>query len=164
MYQFISGYTAKVAGTETGVTEPKPTFSACFGAPFLPLHPGKYADMLGQKMAKHHANVWLVNTGWTGGAYGVGNRMKLSYTRAMISAALNGSLDNAETTIDPVFGFAIPRHIAGVPDEILIPRNTWTDKTAYDEKAKYLAGLFVKNFDKYANGVSNEVKAAGPKS
>jgi len=114
-------------------------------------------------MEKHNVNVWLVNTGWTGGAYGVGRRMKLSYTRTMISAALNGCLDKVETTIDPVFGFAIPNHIAGVPDEILIPKNTWTDKAAYDEKAKFLAGLFVKNFDKYASGVSKEVIAAGPR-
>jgi phosphoenolpyruvate carboxykinase (ATP) len=163
MYQFISGYTAKVAGTEAGITEPKPTFSACFGAPFLPLHPGKYADMLGKKMEKHHVIVWLVNTGWTGGPYGVGRRMKLSYTRAMISAALTGCLDNVETTADPVFGFAIPKKVPGVPDEILIPKNTWNDKAAYDGKAKFLACLFVKNFEKYAGGVSKEIFDAGPK-
>jgi phosphoenolpyruvate carboxykinase (ATP) len=163
MYQFISGYTAKVAGTEDGITEPKPTFSACFGAPFLPLHPGKYADMLGKKMEKHHVNVWLINTGWTGGSYGVGHRMKLSYTRTMISAALSGQLDNVDTIVDPVFGFAVPKHVLGVADEILIPKNTWTDKSVYDSKAKFLASLFVKNFEKYANAVSNEILNAGPK-
>ena len=164
MYQFISGYTAKVAGTEAGVTEPKPTFSACFGAPFLPLHPGKYAEMLGAKMQKHHVNVWLVNTGWTGGPYGEGHRMKLDFTRAMITAALEGSLDEVETTLDPVFGVAIPKEVPGVPTEVLIPRNTWEDKEAYDEKAAYLAGLFVKNFEKYAAGVSEETLAAAPKA
>ncbi|HEX8316202.1 MAG TPA: phosphoenolpyruvate carboxykinase (ATP), partial [Flavisolibacter sp.] len=163
MYQFVSGYTAKVAGTETGVTEPKPTFSAGFGAPFLPLHPGKYAEMLGKKMQECKANVWLINTGWTGGAYGVGNRIRLSYTRAMITAALEGKLDNVETETDPVFGFAIPKAVPGVPTEILTPRNTWADKTAYDAKAKFLAGLFVKNFDKYAAGASAETLAAAPK-
>lgn len=164
MYQFISGYTAKVAGTEAGVTEPKPTFSACFGAPFLPLHPGKYAKMLGEKMEKHNVAVWLINTGWTGGSYGVGSRIKLSYTRAMITAALNGKLDNVPTDTDNVFGLAIPREVPGVPSELLTPRNTWADKAAYDEKAKFLAGLFVKNFAKYAAGVSDETAAAAPKA
>ncbi len=163
MYQFISGYTAKVAGTEAGVTEPKPTFSACFGAPFLPLHPGKYAEMLGNKMAKDKVNVWLINTGWTGGPYGEGQRMKLSYTRAMITAALEGKLDNVETVNDPVFGVAIPKEVPGVPTEVLTPKNTWADKDAFDEKAKYLAGLFVKNFEKYASGVSKEILEAAPK-
>ena len=128
MYQFISGYTAKVAGTEVGITEPKPTFSACFGAPFLPLHPGKYAEMLGKKMQKHNVNVWMINTGWTGGPYGVGNRMKLSYTRAMITAALEGKLDGVETVTDPIFGVAIPKEVPGVPGEVLIPRNTWANQ------------------------------------
>ncbi|MGN6164890.1 MAG: phosphoenolpyruvate carboxykinase (ATP) [Flavisolibacter sp.] len=164
MYQFISGYTAKVAGTETGVTEPKPTFSACFGAPFLPLHPGKYADMLGKKMELHHVNVWLVNTGWTGGPYGQGKRMKLSFTRAMIAAALYGRLDDIETEVDPVFGVAVPKEVPGVPAEVLTPRNTWADKNAYDAKAKYLAGLFVQNFEKYASGVSKAVLDAAPKA
>lgn len=163
MYQFISGYTAKVAGTEAGVTEPKPTFSACFGAPFLPLHPGKYADMLGRKMQQHHVNVWLINTGWTGGPYGTGHRMKLSYTRAMITAVLEGKLDKVNTITDPVFGLAIPSEVPGVPSELLIPKNTWADKSAYDEKAKFLAGLFVKNFEKYAREVSPEIVNAGPK-
>lgn len=163
MYQFISGYTAKVAGTETGVTEPKPTFSACFGAPFLPLHPGRYAQMLGEKMKKHNVNVWLVNTGWTGGAYGKGNRMKLKFTRAMITAALENKLDNVEFENHPIFGVAMPKICPGVPSEILNPRNTWADKNAYDEKAKYLASLFVTNFDKYKNGVSEEIAASAPK-
>lgn len=162
MYQFISGYTAKVAGTEAGVTEPKPTFSACFGAPFLPLHPGVYAKMLGEKMQENKVNVWLVNTGWTGGAFGTGNRIKLSFTRAMITAALDGRLDNIETIAHPVFGFQIPKSCPGVPDKILDPRNTWADKKAYDEKAKYLAGLFVRNFEKYAAGVSKEIVDSAP--
>lgn len=164
MYQFISGYTAKVAGTEAGVTEPKPTFSACFGAPFLPLHPGSYAEMLGKKMEAHNVNVWLINTGWTGGPYGVGHRMKLSLTRAMISAALEGKLDEVETVNDPIFGMAIPKEVPGVPAEVLTPRNTWNDKQAYDEKAKFLAELFVKNFEKYASGVSEEIRSAAPKA
>jgi phosphoenolpyruvate carboxykinase (ATP) len=164
MYQFISGYTAKVAGTELGVTEPKPTFSACFGAPFLPLHPGKYAEMLGEKMQKNKVNVWMINTGWTGGPYGIGNRMKLKYTRAMITAALKGDLNNAAVEAHPVFGMAIPKECPGVPAELLNPRNTWLDQQAYDEKSKYLAGLFVKNFEKYADGVSAEILAAAPKA
>jgi len=163
MYQFISGYTAKVAGTEAGVTEPKSTFSACFGAPFLPLHPGKYAQMLGEKMQKNKVNVWMINTGWTGGPYGIGNRMKLKYTRAMITAALEGTLNNIEFDFHPVFGMAVPKECPGVPAEILDPRNTWADKNAYDEKAKFLAGLFIKNFEKYKDGVSKEVLEAAPK-
>lgn len=163
MYQFISGYTAKVAGTELGVTEPKPTFSACFGAPFLPLHPGKYAHMLGDKMQQHKVNVWMINTGWTGGAYGEGHRMKLKFTRAMITAALDGKLDNVKYETDPVFGVAIPQECPDVPTEVLTPRNTWNDKEAYDVKAKYLASLFIRNFEKYADGVSAEVLAAAPK-
>jgi phosphoenolpyruvate carboxykinase (ATP) len=164
MYQFISGYTAKVAGTELGVTEPKPTFSACFGAPFLPLHPGKYAMMLGEKMQENNVNVWMVNTGWTGGPYGIGSRMKLKFTRAMITAALEGKLNSVPFKADPIFGVAIPEECPHVPTEVLTPRNTWADKNAYDEKAKYLAGLFVKNFEKYASGVSAEVLAAAPKA
>ncbi|MET0394361.1 MAG: phosphoenolpyruvate carboxykinase (ATP), partial [Chitinophagaceae bacterium] len=144
MYQFISGYTAKVAGTEAGVTEPKPTFSACFGAPFLPLHPGRYAAMLGDRMKEHQVNIWLVNTGWTGGPYGIGHRMKLGYTRAMITAALEGRLDQAEFAACPVFGISFPTRCPGVPAELLNPRNTWADKNAYDAKAAYLASLFVK--------------------
>jgi phosphoenolpyruvate carboxykinase (ATP) len=163
MYQFISGYTAKVAGTEAGVTEPKSTFSACFGAPFLPLHPGKYAEMLGKKMNEHNVNVWMINTGWSGGAYGTGSRMKLSYTRAMITAALEGKLDNVEYEEHPVFGMMMPKTCDGVPTEILNPRNTWADKNAYDAKAKDLAGQFIKNFEKYAAGVTPETLAAAPK-
>lgn len=163
MYQFISGYTAKVAGTEAGVTEPKPTFSACFGAPFLPLHPGKYAEMLGQKMQKHKVNVWLINTGWTGGPCGVGSRMKLKFTRAMITAALEGKLNNVEFETHPVFGMAIPKSCPDVPTEVLNPRNTWADKNAYDEKTKYLGSLFIRNFEKYAAGVNEEILNAAPK-
>jgi phosphoenolpyruvate carboxykinase (ATP) len=162
MYQFISGYTAKVAGTEAGVTEPKPTFSACFGAPFLPLHPGKYATMLGDKMQEHKVNVWMINTGWTGGPYGIGNRMKLKYTRAMITAALEGKLNNVPFQADPVFGMAVPMECPNVPSDILNPRNTWSDKSAYDEKAKFLANLFIKNFEKYKDGATAEVLAAAP--
>ena len=164
MYQFISGYTAKVAGTELGVTEPKPTFSACFGAPFIPLHPGKYAKMLGEKMQEHKVNVWMINTGWTGGPYGTGSRMKLKYTRAMITAALEGKLNDVEFEADPIFGFGIPKECPDVPAEVLNPINTWADKTAFKEKSKYLAGLFVKNFDKYADGVTEKVLAAAPKA
>ncbi len=163
MYQFISGYTAKVAGTEAGVTEPKATFSACFGAPFLPLHPGFYAEMLGKKIREHKVNVWMVNTGWSGGGYGVGKRMKLSYTRAMITAALNGELDNLEYEAHPVFGMEVPATCPNVPSEILDPKNTWVDKSAYDAVAKDLASQFVGNFDKYAAGVSAEIIAAAPK-
>ncbi len=163
MYQFISGYTAKVAGTELGVTEPKPTFSACFGAPFLPLHPGKYAGMLGEKMKENHVNVWMVNTGWTGGPYGEGSRMKLNFTRAMITAALEGRLDEVEYKQDPVFGVSIPHECPGVPSEVLTPRNTWKDPEAYDRQAKLLASLFLKNFEKYADGVTPEILAAAPK-
>jgi phosphoenolpyruvate carboxykinase (ATP) len=163
MYQFISGYTAKVAGTEAGVTEPKLTFSACFGAPFLPLHPGQYAEMLGKKMNEQNVNVWMVNTGWSGGPYGVGHRMKLSYTRAMITAALNGDLDDVQFEQHPVFGMMMPKSCPNVPDEILNPRNTWDNKAAYDAKAKDLAQQFVKNFEKYASGVSEEILAAAPK-
>ncbi|MFC4262170.1 phosphoenolpyruvate carboxykinase (ATP) [Ferruginibacter yonginensis] len=163
MYQFISGYTAKVAGTEAGVKEPTATFSACFGAPFLPLHPGKYAEMLGNKMKDTNVNVWLINTGWSGGPYGVGQRMKLPYTRAMITAALEGALDNVAFEAHPVFGMQMPTTCPNVPSEILNPRNTWADATYYDEKANNLAQLFVNNFKKYADGVSAEILAAAPK-
>ncbi len=163
MYQFISGYTAKVAGTEAGVKEPQATFSACFGAPFLPLHPGYYAKMLGEKMKEHNVNVWMINTGWSGGAYGVGSRMKLSYTRAMITAALNGELDDVEYEVHPVFGMMMPKTCTDVPQNILHPRYTWADRTAYDSTAKQLAELFVKNFEKYAAGVNAEILAAAPK-
>ena len=163
MYQFVCGYTAKVAGTEAGVTEPKATFSACFGAPFLPLHPVQYAELLGKKIRHHKVNVWMINTGWTGGAYGTGNRIKLNYTREMIRAALEGKLDQVEYEVHPVFGFMMPTTCPGVPSEILNPRNTWTNKDEYDSKAKELAGQFIKNFEKYANGASGETAGAAPK-
>lgn len=162
MYQFISGYTAKVAGTEAGVTEPKSTFSACFGAPFLPLHPGRYAAMLGEKLRKHNVKVWMINTGWTGGGYGTGSRMKLAYTRAMITAALEGKLDNVAYDKHPVFGMAIPQSCPHVPAELLNPRNTWADKAAYDTAARNLAQQFIRNFEKYADGVEEEVLEAAP--
>ena len=163
MYQFISGYTAKVAGTEAGVTEPKSTFSACFGAPFLPLHPGKYAEMLGNKMREHEVKIWLINTGWTGGPYGVGNRMKLSYTRAMITAALNGELDDVEYVAHKTFGMMMPTTCPDVPSELLSPRHAWSDENEYDEKARQLANEFINNFKKYADGVSQEILDAAPK-
>ncbi|HYE97077.1 MAG TPA: phosphoenolpyruvate carboxykinase (ATP) [Rubricoccaceae bacterium] len=162
MYHFLSGYTAKVAGTERGVTEPKATFSACFGEPFMVLPPGRYAEMLGEKIRRHGAQVFLVNTGWTGGPHGTGQRMKLSYTRRMVNAALAGELDTAETTTDPIFGLAIPTHVEGIPDEILTPRNTWADAEAYDAKARELARMFAENFERYADSVSNEIREAGP--
>lgn len=164
MYHFISGYTAKVAGTELGVTEPKTVFSACFGAPFLPLHPGKYAEMLGKKMKEHDVRIWLVNTGWSGGAYGTGERMKLKFTRAMITAALNGELDKVEYKQHPVFGVSYPTTCPNVPAEVLDPRNTWKNKDAYDQAADKLAKAFNDNFTKYAAGVSAEILAAAPKS
>lgn len=163
MYHFISGYTAKVAGTEAGVTEPQATFSACFGKAFLPLHPTRYAELLGEKINKHKVNVWLINTGWSGGSYGTGSRMKLSYTRAMITAALKGELDNVECTADPVFGLNIPKAVPGVPTEILVPRNTWADKAAYDAKANDLANRFIKNFDQYKEFANEEIRSAAPK-
>jgi phosphoenolpyruvate carboxykinase (ATP) len=163
MYHFISGYTAKVAGTERGVKEPSATFSACFGAPFMPRHPGVYAHLLGKKIAKHNARVWLVNTGWTGGPYGVGSRMKLAYTRAMINAALDGKLDDVRYVEEPVFGLAIPSRVPGVPDEVLQPRGTWTDGAAYDAQMARLAKMFADNFRQYESEVSPEVRAAGPR-
>ena len=163
-YHFISGYTAKVAGTEEGINEPEATFSACFGEAFIPLHPGKYAEMLGAKMKENNVNVWLVNTGWTGGPYGTGSRMKLKYTRAMLNAALNGNLDNVNYEKHPVFGVDIPTLCPEVPSDLLNPRNTWANKDDYDKKASYLASLFNKNFEKYAEGVSKEILAAAPKT
>lgn len=164
MYHFLSGYTAKVAGTERGVTEPKATFSACFGEPFMVLPPSRYAEMLGDKIREHGAQVFLVNTGWTGGPYGEGSRMKLAYTRRMVNAALDGELDSVETTTDPFFGLEIPTSIEGVPDAVLDPRETWADTDAYDAKARELAEMFAKNFEKYADHVSEAVLAAGPTS
>ena len=163
MYHYISGYTAKVAGTEVGVKDPEPTFSACFGGPFLVWHPTKYAELLAEKLRKHGAQTWLVNTGWSGGAYGVGSRIKLKYTRAIIDAIHSGALANAPTVEDPIFGFQVPTVCAEVPTEILQPRNTWTDKAAYDEKAKKVASLFKENFKKYEGQASAEVRGGGPK-
>jgi phosphoenolpyruvate carboxykinase (ATP) len=164
MYHFLSGYTAKVAGTERGVTEPSATFSACFGAPFLPLHPATYARMLGERIARHEARVWLVNTGWTGGPYGVGTRMRLPYTRAMVSAALSGALEGAAYRTDPVFGFEVPVEVPGVPAEVLMPRATWTDPAAYDAQARKLATMFRENFEQYRPAVPEDVAKAGPKT
>ncbi|MCG8450992.1 MAG: phosphoenolpyruvate carboxykinase (ATP) [Pirellulales bacterium] len=164
MYHFISGYTAKVAGTEVGVTEPEATFSACFGAPFLVLHPARYAELLAEKMRQHGAKAWLVNTGWSGGPYGVGERMSLKYTRAIIDAIHDASLVEAPAETDPVFGFAVPTECANVPNEILVPKNTWTDKAAFDTTAAKLAGLFAENFKKFADDASDEIIAAGPKA
>jgi phosphoenolpyruvate carboxykinase (ATP) len=163
MYHFISGYTAKVAGTEDGVTEPEATFSNCFGAPFLPLHPTHYAKMLGDLMQKHGVNVWLVNTGWTSGSYGTGYRIKLSHTRGMIAAALNGALDQVAYKQHETFGLSMPVSCPNLPNEILDPRNTWEDATAYDQKANHLAQLFVQNFKKFEEVASPEMLAAAPK-
>jgi phosphoenolpyruvate carboxykinase (ATP) len=163
MYQFISGYTAKVAGTEAGVTEPKPTFSACFGAPFLPLHPTQYAEMLGKKMKEHQVNVWMVNTGWNGGGYGVGSRMKLEYTRAMITAALEGKLDHVKYHPHSVFGMMMPDECPGVPGEMLSAKFTWKDKDAYVATAHKLADFFIKNFEKYKDFATGEILAGAPK-
>ena len=164
MYYFLSGYTAKVAGTERGVTEPQATFSSCFGAVFLVWHPTKYADMLGKLIDQHRSQVWLLNTGWTGGAYGVGKRMKLGHTRAMVQAMLRGDLAKADCDVDPVFGLSVPREIKDVPSAVLRPRDTWPDKNAYDVQAKKLAEMFRKNFEKFGGVASDSVKAAGPKS
>ncbi|NMA68529.1 MAG: phosphoenolpyruvate carboxykinase (ATP) [Desulfitobacterium sp.] len=161
MYHFLSGYTSKLAGTERGITEPSATFSTCFGAPFLPLAPHVYAEMLGEKIDKHQTRVYLVNTGWQGGPYGVGQRIKLQYTRAMITAALNGSLEEANFTPDPIFGLNMPERVEGVPSEILNPRNTWEDKDAYDQNARELALSFIKNFEKFP-GIASNIKDAGP--
>ncbi|MBN1681712.1 MAG: phosphoenolpyruvate carboxykinase (ATP) [Anaerolineae bacterium] len=163
-YHFMAGYTAKVAGTEQGVTEPKATFSTCFGAPFMPLHPTVYATLLAQKVIDHNVQMWMVNTGWTGGQYGEGNRMKLSYTRAMVRAALQGDLDDVETTTDPIFGFAIPTHVPDVPSEVLIPRNTWKNPDAYDVKARDLVGRFHDYMKQFEDKMSAATKAAAPKA
>jgi phosphoenolpyruvate carboxykinase (ATP) len=163
MYYFLSGYTAKVAGTERGVTEPQATFSACFGAVFLVWHPTKYAQMLGTLLRKHKSRVWLINTGWSGGAYGTGQRMKLPYTRAMVRAALSGKLDSVETVTDPIFGLHIPSSVPDVPEGILNPRDSWKDKTAYDAQAHKLADMFRKNFEKFGTGIDERIMAAGPK-
>ncbi len=164
MYHFISGYTAKLAGTERGVTEPEPNFSTCFGAPFMVHHPSVYADLLGKKIDEHGSHIWLVNTGWTGGPYGTGKRMHLPYTRAMVNAALAGELDNVATTEDPIFGLQVPQSVPNVPTEVLNPRDTWGDPAAYDAQAKMLAAKFNENFKKYADGTSEAIKNAAPKA
>ena len=161
MYHFISGYTAKLAGTEAGVTEPQPNFSTCFGAPFMPLAPKVYAEMLGKRLKEHNAQCWLVNTGWSGGPYGTGSRMKLAHTRAMVRAAVDGSLAKAEFETEPTFGFSIPKKIDGVPSEVFNPRNTWKDKAAYDKQAEHLANEFAENIKKF--DVPANILAAGPK-
>ncbi|NNK73012.1 MAG: phosphoenolpyruvate carboxykinase (ATP) [Flavobacteriaceae bacterium] len=161
-YHFISGYTAKVAGTEAGITEPVPSFSACFGAPFMPLHPTKYAEMLSKKMQEAGVSVWLINTGWSGGPYGVGSRIKLKYTRAMITSILNGDLNNAEFVQHPIFGLYMPTNCANVPTEILDPMNTWENKSAYVSKSIQLAHSFHLNFEKFANQASQQIIEGGP--
>ncbi len=162
MYHFISGYTAKVAGTEKGITEPVATFSACYGAPFMPLHPSVYAELLGEKISKHNSSCWLINTGWSGGPYGIGKRMQIKYTRAMINAALEGELDNVETEADPIFGLNIPTEVTGVPDNVLNPGNTWESKEEYDIAAKKLAQMFIENFKKFESGTDILIINAGP--
>jgi phosphoenolpyruvate carboxykinase (ATP) len=163
MYHFISGYTAKVAGTEMGVKDPEATFSACYGAAFLVWHPMKYAQLLADKMKQQKASAWLVNTGWTGGPYGTGSRIKLAFTRAMIDAIHAGQLDAVPTTTEPVFGLAIPNSCPGVPSELLQPRNTWSKATSYDTTALHLAKLFHANFGQYADRCTAEVREAGPR-
>jgi phosphoenolpyruvate carboxykinase (ATP) len=163
MYQFLAGYTAKVAGTERGVTEPQATFSACFGAPFLPLHPGAYAKMLGERIAQHRVRCWLVNTGWTGGPYGEGHRMRLGHTRAMIRAALEGRLDNVAVREDPIFGLRVPAAVPGVPADVLDPRATWKDLVRYDAQAGRIARMFRENFAGFADQVDERVRRAGPR-
>ncbi len=162
MYHFISGYTSKVAGTEVGVVEPQMVFSACFGAPFFPLHPAQYASLLGEKMKKYNVNVWIINTGWTGGPYGIGTRMKLKYTRAMITAAIEHKLDSVVFSSHPIFGVSVPGSCPGVPYQILNPKATWADKNAYDEKAIFLANAFKENFKKFESSSSEEIIAGGP--
>ena len=165
MYHFMSGYTAKVAGTEKGLgKEPQATFSTCFGAPFLPRHPEVYGKMLAELIAKHGAEVWLVNTGWTGGSYGTGHRMSIKHTRALLRAALDGSLAQARFATDPFFGLSVPQNVPGVPDEVLNPREAWADKAAYDATAQKLVGLFEKNFETFAGAVGEDVKAAALRS
>jgi phosphoenolpyruvate carboxykinase (ATP) len=163
MYHFLSGYTAKVAGTEKGVTEPKATFSTCFGAPFLPLAPGFYARMLGERIARYQARVWLVNTGWSGGPYGVGCRMKIAHTRAMIRAALSGALDKVGYDRDPVFNIDVPTSCPDVPADVLTPKSTWADPSEYDAQAATLAKMFADNFKSFESGVAADVKSAGPR-
>jgi phosphoenolpyruvate carboxykinase (ATP) len=163
-YHFISGYTAKLAGTEIGVTEPRATFSAGFGAPFLPRHPGEYARMLAERLERFDVPVWLVNTGWTGGPYGEGHRMRIDHTRVMVRAALSGALADVPYELDPIFGVEVPTVVPGVPSEVLRPRDTWADPSAYDAKARELARMFAANFEAYHDGVPEEVRAAGPRA
>jgi len=163
LYHFISGYTAKLAGTEVGVVEPSATFSTCFGAPFMPRHPAEYASMLGERLDRHHVPVWLINTGWTGGSYGVGHRMNIAQTRDMVRAALDGLLEGVPTVTDPVFGVEVPTAVPGVPAEVLDPRGTWADGAAYDAQARRLADMFVENFERFAGRVGPGVAGAGPR-
>jgi len=163
MYHFLSGYTAKVAGTERGVTEPTATFSTCFGAPFMVHHPTVYSKLLGKKIDDHNVTCWLVNTGWIGGAYGVGERMSIAYTRAMVNAAIEGDLSGVEFETEPFFGLAIPKHVPGVPHHLLHPRNNWKDGAAYDAQAKKLARLFFENFKKFEDQAADGVKAVAIK-
>jgi phosphoenolpyruvate carboxykinase (ATP) len=162
MYHFISGYTAKVAGTERGITEPQATFSACFGAPFMVQHPSVYAELLGEKIDKHNVRCWLVNTGWTGGPYGEGHRINLPYTRAMVNAALDGELESVQFVRDPIFGLQVPTSCPGIPDDVLQPRKTWGDKEAFDRQAQKLASMFSENFKQFADQVPKSIQAAGP--
>ena len=164
MYHFVTGFTSKLAGTERGIKEPQPTFSTLFGEPFMPLNPSVYAEMLGERIRKYNTKVYLVNTGWTGGPYGVGSRMKLSYTRAMVTAALNGELEKAEYKHDDVFNVDVPQSCPGAPSEIMNPRDTWADKAAYDEAAAKLAKMFKDNFDKKYPDMPEEIKNAGPRA
>ncbi len=164
LYHFISGYTAKLAGTEVGVKEPTATFSTCFGAPFMPRHPGVYAKMLGDRLDHHAASAWLINTGWTGGPYGTGERMNITYTRNMVRAALNGDLDGVATVTDPVFGVEVPVSCPGVPADVLHPRQTWHDAEAYDAQAAKLAAMFIENFRQFESGVSEGIRLAGPRA
>ena len=163
-YHFLSGFTAKLAGTESGVDEPQPTFSTCFGAPFMPLHPTRYAEMLAARLSKHGVSCWLVNTGWSGGGVGTGKRMKIAITRSLLTAALEGRLEKSKFTADPVFNVLVPDSCQGVDTSVLTPRNTWKDGVAYDKKARELATMFTKNFEQYRNYASAEVASAGPKA
>ncbi len=163
VYHFLSGYTAKVAGTEKGITEPSVTFSTCFGAPFMVLPPTVYAELLREKIARHQVAVWLINTGWSGGPYGIGQRMEIAYTRAIVHAALDGVLNNIPTIPEPFFGLSIPTSCPGVPDEVLNPRHTWEDQNAYDDQARKLSGMFSENFKMFEDSVAAEIKQAGPK-
>ena len=162
MYHFLSGYTAKVAGTEKGVTEPEATFSTCFGAPFMPRHPSEYGNLLRALIAKHGVDCWLVNTGWTGGAYGIGSRMPIKATRALLAAALDGSLNNTEFRKDPNFGFMVPTSVDGVDASILDPRSTWPDVAAYDAQASKLVSMFSDNFTQFVDHVDQDVQTAAP--